>query len=295
LHADELSVDRRGVRELLATQFARCAALPLEAVASNGTDNWLFRLGHQMCVRLPRRAAAATTVEREWRWLPILAPGLPLETPRPLFFGQPGESYPFNWMVTSWIDGDDAGTSPPDPFEAAHQLAAFLVALRAIPTAEGPVPGPENFWRGTDLAARDLPVRRALKAARDMIDAAACERLWEACLDVPVATSKGWIHGDIHPGNLIVRSGSVVGVIDFGCMAIGDPACDLQCAWTLLDASSRRKLRELTQCDDAAWQRGVGWALSVALVQLPYYRKTSSTITRAALGAIGALLSEGNA
>ena len=171
MHADEVDTDVSLVGRLLAAQFPRWADLPIAPVRSAGTDNALYRLGDDMVVRLPRIEAAAGQVEKEHRWLPRLAPPLPLAVPVPLAKGTPAEGYPWQWSVYRWLDGETAtGERIADPGQAAVALARFVVALQRIEPTGGPPPGrttPSAASRWPGETARPEPRSRPC-AARSM-------------------------------------------------------------------------------------------------------------------------------
>jgi aminoglycoside phosphotransferase (APT) family kinase protein len=276
MHEREVHTDADLVRRLIRGQFPRWADLPIERVASSGTDHALYRLGDELLVRLPRIDWASGQAELERRWLPVLAPHLPLAVPSPLAVGDPAEGYPWRWSVVPWIDGvdltDDHGV---DPARVAHELATFIVALRGVDATGAPAPVDE-LDRGTPLANRDAATREALGQLRDDLDADAVTGAWEAALaEPPWEEPPVWIHGDLQGGNLIARDGHLRAVVDFGCLGAGDPACDLLGAWSLFDAADRERFHAEADVDDATWARGRGWALSVALIYLPYYRHTN--------------------
>lgn len=287
MHENEINPDRDLVARLLAAQFSQWAGLPLTPVPSGGTDNALFRLGDDLAVRLPRIDWAVRQVEKEQRWLPQLAPHLPPAIPQPLALGKPGLGYPWPWSVYRWLDGEDglhAGVA--DPIQLATELAHFVAAMQRIDFTGGPRPGGQNSGRGVPLAARDAAVREAIVALDGLIDRDAVTAAWEASLAAPLWDGPPrWIHGDLAPGNLLLRQGRLSAVIDFGCLGMGDPACDLMVAWnylsTLSDAAReqfRATLAVNDAVDDAMWARGRGWALSVALIALPYYLHTNPVI-----------------
>ncbi len=280
MHVDEVSTDASLVRRLLAAQFPKWAGLRVEPVASAGTDNALYRLGGGMVVRMPRIHWAVGQVDKEHEWLPKLAPHLPLAVPIPLARGEPGEGYPWRWSIYRWLDGEDAAfESLADPGRAARKLARFVAALRRVDAAGGPAPGRHNSGRGVPLATRDEPVRAALAALRGALDTEAAARAWEAALRAPEWRGPpAWIHGDLRPGNLLAQRGRLTAVIDFGCLGVGDPACDLMVAWNFLTAETRAEFRASLAADDASWARGRGWALSTGLIALPYYRSTNPTL-----------------
>ena len=258
------------VRRLLATQFPQWARLPVTRLAS-GHDNRSFRLGDELLVRLPSHERYAPQAGKEQRWLPVLAPQLPLPIPAPLAIGAPGEGYAWPWQVLRWIEGDTAATAPAlDLTRFAHDLAAFLAALQRIDAADGPAAGPHSFWRGGPLATYDAETRAAIAALGGRIDAAATTEMWEAALAATWEGPPVWFHGDVAPGNLIVRDGRLAAVIDFGCCGVGDPACDLVIAWTWLDQPARAAFREALALDEACWARARGWALWKALIVLAH-------------------------
>lgn len=255
------------VRRLIATQFPEWAHLPVNPVEPGGWDNRTFHLGDSMSVRLPSAAAYAAQVEKEHRWLPRLAPDLPLVIPKPLAKGAPAEGYPWHWSVYRWLDGTPATADViADLTEFARSMANFLIALRSIDATDGPSAGPENFHRGGKLSVYDTETRAALSILADRIDAAAAENVWKAALSSEWSGSPVWVHGDIASSNLLVESGKLCAVIDFGGSALGDPACDLAIAWTLFAGESRKAFRAALRLDGETWARGRGWALWKALI-----------------------------
>jgi aminoglycoside phosphotransferase (APT) family kinase protein len=233
-----------------------------------------------MAVRLPRIHWATEQVNKEHRWLPTLAPLLPLAIPVPLAKGTPGEGYPWHWSIYRWLDGENATIERiADPRQAATELAHFIAALQRIDPTGGPPPGPHNSSRGVPLATRDSHTRTAIEALQGIIDADAATAAWEAALQAPVWPGPPvWIHGDLQSGNLLAVEGRLSAVIDFGCLGVGDPACDLIVAWNLLSAETREVFRAALAVDDATWARGRGWALSVGLIALPYYQSTNPVL-----------------
>lgn len=289
MHADEVITDAALVRRLLTAQFPQWAGLPIAPVPSAGTDNALYRLGDEMAVRLPRIQWATGQVALEQRWLPMLAPHLPLTLPVPLAVGQPGAGYPWRWSVWRWLPGENATFDRlGDPGQAAVELAHFIRALQQIDPTGAPTSS-----RGVPLITRDPEVRRAIAAMDGMLDAAAITAEWEAALAAPEwAGAPVWIHGDLQPGNLLAQTGRFRAVIDWGCMGLGDPAVELLVAWNLFDAASRAVLRAALAVDDATWGRGRGWALSMALIALPYYLHTNPGIVAMAWRILDELLAD---
>ncbi len=258
------------VSRLVATQFPQWAGLPVRPVDADGWDNATFRLGECMSVRLPSSQAYVEQVDKEHRWLPVLASQLPLPIPRPLAKGEPGCGFPRPWSVYQWIDGQTAaaGTVANLP-EFAADLAGFLAALYAVDPSGGPLPGPHNFFRGGSPAYYDTETRAALDALHGHIDADLAAAVWDAALAAPWDGPPVWFHGDAQPGNLLLNpSGRLSAVIDFGTCGIGDPACDTTIAWTFLSGESQRVFRERLPADEATWVRGRGWAIWKAMIVL---------------------------
>jgi aminoglycoside phosphotransferase (APT) family kinase protein len=262
-----ITVTAAQVRRLIEEQFPQWAGLPVQPVASGGWDNWTFRLGAGMAVRLPSAAEYALAVDKEHRWLPALAPRLPLPIPVPLAKGAPGADYPYSWSVYPWLDGEPASQDRiADPVRFAVDLAGFLAALRSTDPADGPRPGKHNWFRGGPLRTYDGAARSALTALDGRIDTGLAGRIWRTALDARGAGVESWFHGDVAEGNLLLRHGQLAAVIDFGTCGVGDPACDLAIAWTLLTAEGRQVFRERLSVDEAEWSRGRGWALWKTLV-----------------------------
>lgn len=294
MHPNEIETDVALVRRLLDAQFPQWAALPIERIPSAGTDNAIYRLGDDLSARLPRIQAAAAQVDKEQRWLPGLAAHLPLGVPVPLAHGRPGEGYPWGWSVRPWLKGHTAAADrSADPLQVALALAHFVSALQGVDPSGGPPPGEHNFFRGVPLAARDASTRACIKELRVTLDAEKVTEAWDAALRAP-AWHRGpvWVHGDLSPENLLVHEGVLSAVIDFGGLCVGDPACDLTIAWTLFTGESRAVFRAALGVDDATWARGRGWALSVALIALPYYLDTNPVIVRNARRAIQEVLAD---
>jgi len=294
MHADEVDIDASLVHRLLAAQFPQWTGLPIEPVHSAGTDNALYRLGGDMVVRLPRILGATGQAEKERQWLPRLAPLLPLPIPVPLAKGMPAEGYPWPWSVYRWLEGETATIERvADPRQAATDLGRFVAAMQRIDPAGGPPPGVHNSWRGVPLGRRDAETRVAIEALRGTLDAEAVTAAWEAALQAPAWHGPAvWLHGDLNAANLLVQDGRLNAVIDFGCLGVGDPACDLMAAWTYLSAETRDVFHAALPADDATWVRGRGWALSFGLIALPYYQSTNPVLAGIARYAINEALAD---
>jgi aminoglycoside phosphotransferase (APT) family kinase protein len=293
MHADEVATDAALVRRLLAAQFPQWADLPIAPVASAGTDNALYRIGDALVVRLPRIAGATGQVDKDHRWLPRLAPHLPLAIPAPLAKGEPGEGYPYPWAICQWLAGENATFDRlADPRQAATDLARFIAALQRI-DATG-VRGNLGS-RGVLLATRDAYTRAAIADAHNLglIDTDAVLAAWEAALQAPTWDRPPvWLHGDLQSGNLLATDGRLSAVIDFGCLNVGDPAADVMAAWLYLPAEVREDFRAALGVDDATWARGRGWALSVSIVALPYYHITNPVLAGISRHAIEEVLAD---
>jgi aminoglycoside phosphotransferase (APT) family kinase protein len=267
MHSDKLDIDVSLVGRLVTTQFPQWAHLPIRTVEFDGWDNRTFRLGEHMTVRLPSAAAYAQQVEKEHRWLPRLLPLLPLSIPVPLAMGVPEGEYPWHWSIYRWLPGENATTDRiTDLGQFSTSLAQFLVALQRIDASCGPQPGAHNFFRGGPLNIYDGETRQAIAALAGQIDTRAASAVWEAALATTWCGSPVWVHGDVSAGNLLVEKGRLSAVIDFGCSGVGDPACDLSIAWTLLEGENRKVFRSALAVDHATWARGRGWTLWKALI-----------------------------
>ena len=291
MHVDEVPTDADLVRGLLARQFPQWAHLSLEPVISAGTDNALYRLGSDMTVRLPRIRWAVDAVDKEYTWLPQLAPLLPVAVPVPLVRGVPGNGFPWPWTICRWLEGANPVAASIDQSEAmAADIARFVLALREIDPGGGPASN-----RGEPLATRDHPTRAAIAALEGNLDTELATALWDEALLAPAWSGPPlWIHGDLGPLNLLCSDGRLTGVIDFGTMGVGGPACDLIPAWNLFPASSRSRFRDELGADEATWTRSRGWALSIALIQLPYYVDTNPVLAAGAVHVIEQILIEGS-
>jgi aminoglycoside phosphotransferase (APT) family kinase protein len=257
-----ITVDAEQVRRLVRDQFPHLAGLPVEPVANGGWDNRTFHLGRDRLVRLPSAAEYALAVDKEHRWLPVLAARLPLPIPVPVAKGEPGAGYPYPWSIYRWLDGEPASEDRiADPVRFALDRAGFLAALRSIDTAGGPQPGVHNWFRGGTLRRYGKEVDRALAELEGHVDAGLIREIWASALDARWDGVDRWFHGDVARGNLLVADGRLAAVIDFGTCGVGDPACDLAIAWTLLTADGRQAFRKRLAVDDATWARGRGWAL----------------------------------
>ncbi|HLK26071.1 MAG TPA: aminoglycoside phosphotransferase family protein [Caulobacteraceae bacterium] len=265
---DARDIDPSLVRSLVADQFPAWAGLAVRAAEPQGHDNRTFRLGEHMAVRLPSHAGYVAQIAKEQTWLPRLAPQLPLPIPTPIAAGVPGCGYPWPWSVYRWLEGRAARKDRiRNLAQFARDVAGFLAALRRIDPVGGPPAGPHSFGRGGPLATYDGQTREAIAKLGDAIDGGAAAEVWDAALAAPATGAPVWFHGDIAVNNLLLdERGRLAAVIDFGCSGVGDPACDLVLAWTLLDGDDRAAFQAAVGLDPGAWARARGWALWKALI-----------------------------
>lgn len=263
MHADEIDFDP----SLIAKRFP---GLPLREVEPAGTDNRLFRIGDELVARVPVHERSAEALRREVRWLPVLGPALPVRVPEPVELVEPAEGFPLPWAVYRWLEGEQARGCTPE------ELAELLRGLWLLDGTNGPEPGRENAGRGVPLARRDTEAVRTAVAAVGMLD------LWEEALAGPAwSEPPRWLHGDLDARNLLAQDGRLEAVLDWGCVGVGDPACDVASAWKLLDADGRARFRRLLDIDDATWQRARGWVVSQAAMAATYYTvETNATLLR---------------
>jgi len=269
--AAEVDVSPGLVRRLLAAQQPDLAHLALEVMA-NGWDNVMYRVGDVLVARLPRREVAAGLIVHEQRWLPVLQPRLPLPVPAPVRAGQPGPGYPWPWSIVPFLPGRAASRNPPADWpDAAISLGRFLAALHA----PAPPDAPANALRGVPLSDRSARLTRHLSAVAGLAGRRAVTRAWQAALAAPAWDEPPvWLHGDLHPANIMVHRGRISGVIDFGDITSGDPATDLSVAWMLLPARYHDDFRGAYRAagqhaaSDDTWARARGWALALSVAML---------------------------
>jgi aminoglycoside phosphotransferase (APT) family kinase protein len=261
------------VKRLLAAQFPQWADLPVTRVEVDGWDNTTFRLGAEMSIRLPSGDAYTAQVDREHRWLPFLAPQLPFPIPQPLAKGTPSATFPRPWSIYRWLEGETATIDRiADLRRFATDVARFLAALQDIDPTDGPPGGPDSHYRGAWIGTWDAQTRQSIALLEGEIDTRSALSAWERALEASFDGRAVWVHGDIVATNLLVADGELCAVIDFGCCAVGDPACDVTIAWTLFHGASRRAFRDALDIDDATWERGRGWALWKALFEIHHAR-----------------------
>jgi aminoglycoside phosphotransferase (APT) family kinase protein len=289
MHDGEVDIDADLAGRLVAEQFPQLADLPVRAVPSTGTVNAIYRLGDRLCARLPRVRTWARDLDKEWRWLPRLAPRLSLRVPEPVARGRPTDSYPFSWAIYGWIDGQRyADALVDDERRAAGELAQFVRELRRIDPAGAPRGGRRP------LRELDTATRSAIESARGVTDSDAATAAWERALQAPAWTGAPvWIHCDLLRPNLLVRDGRLCAVIDFGGAGIGDPAADVIAAWSVFGRAGRGVFRAALEVDDGTWNRARGFALHQAALIIPYYGETNPGFVAPAKRTIEEILADG--
>lgn len=262
-------IDEQLARALIDSQFPRWSHLAVVPVQVSGIDNRTFRLGEELSIRLPSGDWYAQQVDKEQRWLPVLAPQLPLVIPTPEGRGVPGHGYPYAWSVYRWLPGETVTPQRiSDLTGFAITLADFLVALRAVDATDGPQPGPHNYYRGGPLSTYAQETYDSIDALGEEVSRDAVLSVWDDAMATDWQGDPVWFHGDVSIGNLLVQDGLLSAVIDFGSSGVGDPACDIAIAWTFLTGESRDAFRSRLGIDRGTWSRGRGWALWKALISL---------------------------
>lgn len=255
------------VQQLIQEQFPKWQNLPIRKVAKNGHDNYTFHLGDTMTVRLPSGKEYEAQVEKENRWLPYLQEYVTYPISKPLAIGKPSSIYPFFWSIHSWIEGDtlDAVVTI-DTCQLAKDLALYLKQLQAIDTKDGPMAGAHNFYRGGSLTIYHQETLDALAKLKDIVPVERLLKIWNRAIASIYQGTDVWVHGDIAPGNLLIKDGKLSGIIDFGILGVGDPSCDYAMAWTYFDQESRTCLFLDSGHDKDMFIRAKGWALWKALI-----------------------------
>lgn len=257
-----MKIDTKLAKKLIESQFPEWSELCIEPVKKSGWDNRTFHLGNKMTMRLPSGKEYAPQILKESKWLPILGQRLSYKITKPIAQGKPSEDYPFHWAINEWIDGEPASLSNISNLnQFANDLAIFLSELHAINPENGPPAGAHNFHRGDDLSFYSEEMKSALTKIKDSLEQNIASALWQEAISSRWQKNPVWVHGDFATGNMLVKDGKLHAVIDFGCLAIGDPACDLAIAWNLLDNPSRTVFKNTINLDRATWIRAMGWTL----------------------------------
>lgn len=263
--AAEVQIDENLVHALIHTQYPEYAKLDISPV-DTGWDNAIFRLGTDFAIRLPRRTAAAALIRHEQTWLPSIANRVPIPVPCPLCVGVPGCGYPWFWSIVPWIKGEPADVDPVTPDQAAR-LAGFLRALHL----KAPDEAPFNPFRGVPLRNRAESVEERFQrlAHRNVSISSHVARAWRSALRAKEEAFPTWIHGDLHPRNILAQEGKITGIIDWGDISFGDRATDLASFWMLFSeciARQRALLEYGAEADTIL--RAKGWAVLFAVMLL---------------------------
>jgi aminoglycoside phosphotransferase (APT) family kinase protein len=290
MHDDEVETNVELVRYLLASQHPQWAHLPIERVQSAGTDNAMYRLGDELAVRLPRIHWSVDSIAKERKWLPVLAPHVPLAVPLPVATGDPEAVFPYPWSVVRWLAGEVATLDRlGNPVQAALDLAAFVLALQAVDPTGGP-----THHRGGPVRLQEEGVRAGVAGLRGEVDGDAVLEAWDRVVAAPDYDGPPrWFHGDLAYLNLLAQGGQLSGVIDWGTCGVGDPAIETIVAWSLFPPDARDAYREALAIDDAGWERGKGWVLA-GVFGIPYYRDTNTVLVADKITAIEAVLAVSN-
>lgn len=304
LHPDELQIDAHLVRRLVGRSLPQYADLSIRPLPSSGSSNALFRLGDELLVRLPRQPGGSTDIEKEARWLPVIAPNLTTAVPEVVTLGEPGFGYPESWAVTRWLEGQvpvvpwvDADTGSSD--RIAHHLATFVTELHEMEVPRSAYDDSALSWyRGGRLADLDDDFAQSVEECRSIggldLDLDHALEVWKDAVSAEAAGTplRTWYHGDLLAENLLTRDGALVAVLDFGGLAVGDPSVDLIVAWELLDQTGRQAFRRTAGIDDPGWIKGTGWALFIAMTTFPYYWRTMPARCAARRSMAAAVLNE---
>jgi aminoglycoside phosphotransferase (APT) family kinase protein len=258
-------------RKLIAEQFPEYASLPIVDVEKQGHDNRTYRLGDDMLIRMPTAAGYALKVPKEQELLPPLAKRLSIRIPAPIKMGKPSADYPYPFSIYKWLSGKSINLltlTDKEKEQLAFDLSKFLKELQAITDVEGPEPGQHNWWRGDHVSVYDKGAREQIAELAEVIDAVQALALWDKACETKWDKQPVWIHGDFAIGNILIDSGKLSAVIDFGGAAVGDPACDLVIAWTYLSGKAREIFISKMDMDGDTWLRARGWALWKATFEL---------------------------
>lgn len=272
------------VHSLIKEQFPEWSTLEIKPVKNGGHDNRTFHLGEDMSVRLPSAEGYVSQVEKEHKWLPVLSNHLSIPISKPLAKGSPNEDYPYPWSIYKWLEGETVThENIVDMKQFAKDLGEFLVELQSIDSSEGPFGGIHNYHRGCPLTEFKFNewALSSLDTLGHLVDREKCLEIWNRAISTKWMKEPVWIHGDIAPGNLLVTNGKLSAVIDFGVMAVGDPAADLAMAWTFFDDKSRDIFLNTIGLDKDTVDRARGWALWKALTTCVWESEESETVKRA--------------
>ncbi|MGK7897586.1 MAG: aminoglycoside phosphotransferase family protein [Xenococcus sp. (in: cyanobacteria)] len=262
----ELEINPALVYSLLQEQHPDLLHLPINKI-DNGWDNAIFRLGNKLSVRLPRRQAAAKLIENEQTWLPQIAAKLPIAVPIPERIGFPTKNYPWRWSILPWLTGVTADQEEP----SANQAPLFADILRSLHLT-APLNAPLNPVRGVPLIQRSHSVEERMQRLEQKTNLITpkIKNIWHTAVEMPIDVTAKWLHGDLHPRNILVKNGVISGIIDWGDITSGDIATDLASIWMLFSKQKVRQqaIAEYGNISTATLQRAKGWAILFGVVLL---------------------------
>jgi len=291
----KLEITAKVASALIAEQFPEFSHLPIRPVDHGGNDNRTFRLGTELSIRLPSAEEYVRQVKKEQQWLPKIAAHLSLPIPRPIAMGKPSEIYPWFWSIYQWLEGESANSlvlSDQDLETIAKQLANFLSEFHKFNADGAPVPGLHNWWRAAHTSIYDAETRSLIQSLKNLINPDKAESLWQRAISSKWEKDPVWVHGDVSSGNILVKDHQLSAVIDFGCMGIGDPACDLTIAWTFFKNKSREIFKAHLPLDEDTWARARGWALWKALYEISVLENKSGEALEKQMQIINAVIKE---
>lgn len=282
----EITVDI--VKELIITQFPEWENLKITPVEKSGNDNRTFHLGETMLVRLPSDIGYEPQTKKEFEWLKVLSKYITLPITRPIALGKPNKRYPFHWSINNYIEGESlTADNVYDKMQLAKDIRSFLSELQSADTTHAPIAGSHNYYRGYDLSVYHSETIAAIETLKDKLPENKLLHIWHDCTSLKYCHEAVWLHGDVAPGNLLVKDGVLCAVIDFGIIAIGDPSCDYAVAWTYFDEECRKAF--LAGLSKQTIQTAKGWALWKALIT---YDDSNLEISRLAKNTITQILNE---
>jgi aminoglycoside phosphotransferase (APT) family kinase protein len=286
MHKDEISINDAIVKKLISSQFPKFNDLPVQKVSSMGTVNAIYRLGEELCIRLPRLGWAEKSLNNEWKVLPLICKSVSLAVPEPVEKGKPNADYPLEWAIYNWIQGDIYGSSVINETEAMEALARFIMELREIRVSKDvPKAGRKPLCELNEITVK------AINECKVYIEYEKALKLWRELLNTkPWDNNPVWIHADLLKSNLLINNGRLSAVIDFGSAGIGDPAFDVVPAWAVLTSKTRELFRRLLGVDDNTWLRAKAYALHQAALIIPYYRKSNPAFAEQAINTINSII-----
>jgi aminoglycoside phosphotransferase (APT) family kinase protein len=283
------------VAKLIKEQFPKWSNLSINPVEFSGNDNRTFRLGEKMLIRLPSAEDYADQVKKEQKWLPILAQKLSFKIPTPVALGQPSKIYPWHWSIYLWIEGVSANVLNIEDSllkSIAINLSEFLNEFHNIDVSNGPTPGAHNFWRGAHPIIYELETKESIAKLNGVISKNSALAAWAKATSSHWNKNPVWVHGDLSSGNILIKDCKLTSVIDFGCIAIGDPACDLAITWTFFKNESRKIFKSNLKLDNDTWARARGWALWKALITVVSFNGIETQKSKEQLQIINEILEE---